>query len=45
MGEMYKEGIGVPQDSDAAAMWYSEAAEQGHAEAQLRLDKMKDKSL
>jgi TPR repeat protein len=26
-------------------MWYSEAAEQGHADAQLRLDKMKDKSL
>jgi TPR repeat protein len=38
-----EEGRGVRQDPDSAAVWYGEAAEQGHAEAQLRLDKMKNK--
>jgi len=40
-GLILEEGRGVQQDSDSAAVWYSEAAQQGHVEAQLRLDKMK----
>jgi len=42
-GLILEEGRGVQQDYDSATVWYREAAEQGHAEAQLRLDKMKDK--
>ena len=31
VGAMYKNGQGVPQDDQAAAMWYEKAAEQGDA--------------
>jgi TPR repeat protein len=40
---MYQEGRGVPQDDAEAAKWFLKAAEQGHEDDQLRLDKMKDK--
>ncbi len=42
LGEMYEIGSdffeGVPQDYKEAVKWYREAAEQGYASAQLRLD-------
>ena len=37
---MHFNGNGVPQDKDRGAEWYTTAAEQGHAEAQLRLGDM-----
>jgi hypothetical protein len=40
---MYGTGTGVPQDYAEAVKWYRMAAEQGDAEAQSRLDEMKDK--
>ena len=43
LGGMYQDGEGVPQDDEEAAKWYRKAAEQGHATAKLRVDKMKDK--
>ena len=30
LGDMYKKGKGVPQDSDMACQWYAKAAAQGH---------------
>ena len=47
LGDMYKEGKGVPRDGDIACQWYAkaaatfkEAAEQGDAEAQFCLGDM-----
>ena len=40
LGVMYADGVGVPQDSTAAAQWLRKAAEQGHAEAQFHLGTM-----
>ena len=40
---MYEKGKGVQQDHSEAVNWYSKAAEQGDASAQLKLDEMKDK--
>lgn len=37
LGDMYAEGIGVPQDKAKALYWFRKAAEQGHAEAQYNL--------
>ena len=37
LGQMYREGQGVPQDSAEAAKWYRKAADQGHAGAQGNL--------
>jgi TPR repeat protein len=37
---MYAAGRGVAQDESAAAWWYRQAAEQGHADAQLALGEM-----
>jgi TPR repeat protein len=37
---MYGTGTGVPQDDDEAVKWYRKAAEQGHAVAKQRLDKL-----
>jgi RNA polymerase sigma-32 factor len=41
---MYRYGKGVPQDDAEAAKWFRMAAEQGHAKAQLELDKMKEEA-
>ncbi len=40
LGVMYADGMGVPQDSMAAAKWFTLAAEQGHASAQFNLGGM-----
>jgi TPR repeat protein len=37
---LYAQGNGVPQDDKAAMKWYRQAAEQGHAKAQLNLGVM-----
>ena len=37
LGWMYANGLGVPQDDQAAVKWYRLAAEQGEAYAQDRL--------
>ena len=34
MGDLYLNGLGVPQDIQTATKWFALAAEQGHAEAQ-----------
>ena len=43
IGLILEEGRGVKRDPASAAVWYGEAAQQGHEEAQSRLDKMKYK--
>lgn len=40
LGEIYDNGVGVPQDYKEAAKWYRIAAEKGHAKAQYRLAEM-----
>src|ERR1700693_6616135 len=40
LGLMYARGEGVPKDSAAAAIWYTQAAEQGFAAAENNLGKM-----
>ena len=40
LGVMYRRGDGVPQNNKAALYWYTQAAEQGHAQAQKNLDRM-----
>jgi TPR repeat protein len=37
---MYANGEGVPEDDATAVMWYTKAAEQGHAIAQFNLGVM-----
>ncbi|KAF9328213.1 hypothetical protein BGZ91_001103 [Linnemannia elongata] len=37
LGDMYKDGNGVPQDYQAAMDWYLRAAEQGNADAQRKV--------
>jgi hypothetical protein len=37
---MYNNGYGVPQDNHTASNWYTQAAEQGYAEAQYALGYM-----
>ena len=37
LGQMYRNGQGVPQDYKTAVKWYSLAAEQGFADAQINL--------
>jgi TPR repeat protein len=37
VGQMYREGTGVPQDYAAAMGWYQKAADQGNAPAQFNL--------
>jgi len=37
LGQMYREGTGVPQDYAAALSWYQKAADQGNAPAQFNL--------
>jgi hypothetical protein len=37
LGQMYREGTGVPQDYAAAMSWYQKAADQGNAPAQFNL--------
>lgn len=39
LGQMYATGRGVLQDMDQAVYWYTEAARQGHKEAQAALDR------
>ena len=34
LGQLYREGQGVPKDYKTAVKWYTLAAEQGHAKAQ-----------
>ena len=43
LGEMYENGLGVPQNYVKAAKWYSKGAELGHAKAQFNLGAMYDK--
>jgi TPR repeat protein len=38
LGQMYREGEGVPQDDKTAAKWYTLAAEQGHVKAQEQVE-------
>ncbi len=40
LGELYEQGLGVPQDDQQAAAWFESAAERGHGHAQLRLATM-----
>ena len=40
LGNLYRDGRGVPQDYAEAVKWYSKAAEQGNAEAQYNLGLM-----
>ena len=40
LGQMYRQGIGVPQDYKTAVKWYTLAAEQGDAIAQTNLGVM-----
>lgn len=42
LGVMYENGLGVRRSFDRAAEWYGKAAAQGYAEAQERLDAMRD---
>ena len=42
LSRMYYGGKGVPQDYTEARKWYRKAADQGHADAQLRLGLMYD---
>ena len=37
LGEAYSEGLGVPQDDEAALEWFGIAAKHGHRAAKLRL--------
>jgi len=37
MGTIYEQGLGVPQDLEAAARWYRRAADGGNASAQYNL--------
>ena len=37
LGQMYRQGLGVPQDYKTAVKWYRLAAEQGDADAQYNL--------
>jgi TPR repeat protein len=37
LGELYDNGIGVPEDIAEAVQWYRKAAEQGNADAQTQL--------
>ncbi len=40
LGFMYRNGLGVPQDTAEAVKWYGKAAEQGNADAQVNLGSM-----
>ncbi len=40
LGQMYREGQGVPQNDKTAMKWYTLAAEQGVARAQYNLGQM-----
>jgi len=40
LGRMYANGKGVPKDYEQAFYWYTQAAEQGDADAQNALDEM-----
>ena len=40
LGLMYRDGKGVPQDTQEAVKWYRKAAEQGDAQAQFNLGLM-----
>ena len=40
MGQLYREGKGVPQSYKEAAKWYKKAADQGYTEAQYNLGVM-----
>ena len=42
LGVMYENGLGVSRNFERAAEWYGKAAAQGYAEAQDRLDAMRD---
>lgn len=37
LGQLYRQGIGIPADLQLARYWYAEAAAQGHAYAQYNL--------
>ena len=45
LGEMYREGLSVPQDYAQALHWYRRSAEQGYALAQLTLGVMYNQGL
>ena len=41
IGDMYRDGRGVPQDDVEAVAWYRRAAGQGHTDAQARMEQMR----
>jgi TPR repeat protein len=41
LGLMYSEGLGVAQDYKQAVYWYQKAADQGYAEAQNNLRRLR----
>ena len=43
LADGYSTGYDIPQDHDAAAVWFRRAADQGHADAAYRLGDMYDK--
>ncbi|CAI2185356.1 19474_t:CDS:2 [Funneliformis geosporum] len=40
LGILYENGIGVEKDIDQAIYWYEKSAEQGHKNAQIKLEKL-----
>jgi FOG: TPR repeat, SEL1 subfamily len=42
LGQIYRQGLGVPEDYKTAVKWNTLAAEQGHAKAQYNLGMMYD---
>ena len=45
LGKLYREGEAVHQDKEQAVYWLTQAAEQGHAHAQILLDRQDGPSL
>ena len=44
LGLMYRDGHGVKKDSDEAAKWFFRAAEQGNADAEEELARLRSES-
>ena len=40
LGLLFRDGLGLPQDSDSARYWFSMAAEQGLRQARHNLETM-----
>ena len=37
IGSFYREGIGIPENINAAVQWFKKAAEQGHSDSMMHL--------